>query len=1725
MRATTGFRNVFVLLAGFFLGLTIQAADPLRVFIRGGVKTHGPNQHDHPRFLGEWTTLLGERGVKVDGGMTFPSANQLAATDVVIIYAADGMNITGADRTHFEGFLRRGGGVVVLHDGVVAADQNEWCKSIIGGTWIWEKSAPGHTQTRWHEGDVGLFFVDQEHPITRGVSNFDWKDEVYNQLEMLPDVHVLAHSFIDVFNIWPQLWTYERTLQDGTAPYRAFVSIPGHEYDVFKTPHYRALLLRGIAWAGKRANADEFCRPEELGSLKYPAGGPRKATEAVAEMKLHPEFQVKLTADENVAEKIMSLDWDPQGRLWVVETPEYPGGRDVNKNDFKAYWNRLQDPAKYPVGGKMDRQPKDRISILTDTNGDGVMDQKTVFADGLELPTSLVFYKDGVIVSQAPDILWIRDTNGDGKADKMEVLYTGWGTFDTHAVINNLKWGMDGWIYGTVGYTRGDVRSGDGSRKFGQISAGAYRFRPDGSAVEQVSANGCNTWGLEITPDNEVIYTTATCGTPILHVVLPEKYLARGNVGGHPAWENVIEKNVIFPPFKEKRQPYVQIDWVDQWTAAAGALVYDGGAWPAKWGAEERYSFFMSEATMHLFHHQFLDWNGATLKGHKEDGRQETEFLTGGNDYWFRPIHARVGPDGAVYVVDFYNQIAVHNDTRGPAHGARNAAARPDRDHHFTRLWRVQHQEAKSLPTWSLNVQNPAGLVEMLSHPNGWVRGTANRLLTENPEALNTVQEALGQLIGNTSASIFGRVQALWLYQTLARTHDVEWSAEVARAVYSDASPAVRKNAIRVAAEFASDASLNSHLRSDGDSPNDVTREAVIAQLKDSNERVRMYALMAAGELPASRALTRAVVEAWPSLKNRWLQSAAVGAAAKEPLRYLEAAFQAPDPAFLADFIPHVTRVLANRGDGAEVGRLLAFLAGQPASADGLKAAVLNSLQANLAAGVRPALDEALVASMRALLAGERTAGSMLPLVARFEAAGRLTAEMKPAIGKAAQALQDPSLSDDVRGQVAANLMGIRSTDASVVPAVARLLSSAGNSEALRKRIVDILGNTPEGGRALVEVFGQLPVNLGEPAFGHIVKRAETANALVDQLAAKTLPLTLLGPARMHRLRTHGDQNVSRRANEVIDSLAGPEAKEKEALVSRYRPEVVKPGDVAKGKALYTVNCAGCHQYKDEGRNLAPNLNGMGAHGPEDLLIHILDPNRVVEANFLAYAIETKDGSSYNGVIERENASELVLRDAAADHVLRVSDIASKSSTGRSLMPEGFESLGADGLRDLLAYLCVDESRFRLIDLTRAFTASNSRGLFISPENVDETVTFNRYGLRRVEDVPFDVISPEKAVANVIVLKGGDRNSWSRRELPQRVEAKVGVAARRLHFLGGVAGWGAPLNEGANAARVTVHYADGAKQELLLKNGVEFADYNGRHNVPGSKPINWTVGRGQVRWFTKELNQRGVIDRLVFESYDNGVAPMFFAVTTDASDTSLLPGAAAPTVPAVPNLQWGNGLKTLIVGGGSSHDFNRFFGLADTATLNASGRITANYLEPLPGLAPLMHASDVLLLSNNQSFADDASRAAVFAHVNAGKGLVLVHPSLWYNWQKEWPQYNRELVGGGSRGHDRYGEFEVTVTEPNHPLLQGVPAKFTLSDELYYLEPDPAGTPIRVLATAYSAAKNKTYPQVYVVEHPKTRIAAITLGHDGVAHSHPAYQRLLKNAVLWTAKQDPASAK
>lgn len=318
-------KNLLVLaalLTAFCLPLSAQSEKPLRVFIRAGNKTHGPGQHDYPRFLKEWTELLNQRGAQASSSMEFPTREQLADADVLVFYCQNAGDITPEQRADLDQFLKRGGGIVVLHDGVCGHDPG-WFKTMVGGAW-------NYAHSKYFEGDISLYYLDHSHPITRDVSNFDFDDEMYWDLDLVPEAHVLAGSYQpddrnqqngrampSIYDIAPMMWTYEKD------NYRAFVSIPGHNYKSFNLPHFRAVLLRGIAWAGKR-DADLLVSKEELAALRYPEGGPTAPEEAAKKIVVAPGFNLSLVASEPLIEKPISMDWDAKGRLWIAETPEYP---------------------------------------------------------------------------------------------------------------------------------------------------------------------------------------------------------------------------------------------------------------------------------------------------------------------------------------------------------------------------------------------------------------------------------------------------------------------------------------------------------------------------------------------------------------------------------------------------------------------------------------------------------------------------------------------------------------------------------------------------------------------------------------------------------------------------------------------------------------------------------------------------------------------------------------------------------------------------------------------------------------------------------------------------------------------------------------------------------------------------------------------------------------------------------------------------------------------------------------------------------------------------------------------------------------------------------------------------------------------------------------------------------------------------------------------------------
>ena len=208
-------------------------------------------------------------------------------------------------------------------------------------------------------------------------------------------------------------------------------------------------------------------------------------------------------------------------------------------------------------------------------------------------------------------------------------------------------------------------------------------------------------------------------------------------------------------------------------------------------------------------------------------------------------------------------------------------------------------------------------------------------------------------------------------------------------------------------------------------------------------------------------------------------------------------------------------------------------------------------------------------------------------------------------------------------------------------------------------------------------------------------------------------------------------------------------------------------------------------------------------------------------------------------------------------------------------------------------------------------------------------------------------------------------------------------------------------------------------------------------------------------------------------------------------------------------------IKVLMVGGGSSHDFDKWYKGADDATLERDGLAEVTYTDEPTTILQYLGETDVLFLANNQPIADEATRKAIFAFADAGKGLVLAHPALWYNWN-DWPEYNKTMVSGGSRGHNAYGNFNVDLTE-KHPVTKGLPAHFSLDDELYYFKVDSAGPGIEILANA-SNAETDPFPSIFIVKNPKAKIVGIALGHDAASHELEAYQTLIRNAVKWAAK-------
>ena len=1507
------------------------------------------------------------------------------------MYAAEGGSIHGEERENLERYLARGGGIVVLHD-AVCGDDPHWFKTVVGGAWE-------HGHARWHEGSMGLYFDEVEHPITEGLANFDLDDEVYYELHLDPEARVIATSFRTPHRVEPQAWVLERD------DYRAFVSIQGHNHTTFSQPAWQAFVLRGIAWAGKR-HVDQLLSDDEVAALRYPEGGPTAPERAHESFELHPDFEIELVAAEPDVINPISIDWDERGRTWVALTPGYP-----YKEEFSGV------PAH------------DRIVILSD--GDGPKHVETVFHEGLDLVTSLLVWKDGAIVTAAPGIWYLEDTDGDDVADEAHLLYDGFGYGDTHATTSNMRLGLDGWVYATQGYSGGrsdDIQNAAGE-SFGAIRNGLFRFKPDGSAIELVSSYGSNTWGLDFGLDGELFFTMAN-GSHLRHVVLEEAVLADARVNGVNSWTHLPDHKQANRISTPDRSVYEQIDFVGGFTAAAGSLIYDGGTWPE----EYRGNHFVCEPTVNLVHRDVLESDGVTFVARKP---RDEEFLAS-TDLWFRPVHLRTGPDGALYVLDFYNQAAVHNDTRGPEHGPTNAAVRPDRDRTHGRIWRIDHKAPVA------ERRDERGELEEL-----WRRGRTG----STDERIGVVRDALA----------------------------------------SD-DPGVRASTARLA----------------GDLVHANAAAALVSQLIDvaldeTAPRARLRALVALADAQLDPDQLHALVGSYSGLKDDWTRSAAMRLFLSRP----QLSFGMAEHADEIDLLVELSRQLARRRNHEAIGDALVALENN-ASKDELLA-VLPVLSEGMA-GMEQRGHWSGTSALAGLLGADlEVAVATLPLVPYFvdEDYGLLAGVQKLS-SRLLAVVRDPNTSyDECRRALVTLFSNSWTKDEAISEAPAFLEAHVPLDVQLE--IIAGLATTGDAHAAtvLAAALPDLGASAREAAFDALLERPAWIPALLDVVESGDVGVHDLGPRRAHRLRSLDDEALAARARAALPTGSSASTAEK---VAELLPLVTAPADTARGKQLFAQECGICHVYGDEGASIGPELTGIGAHGVEELLGIVVDPNAEIDPAYLEYVAKTLDGRLVSGIVVRETPDRIVLRNTGGDVELRRDELESLRSSGLSLMPSGLETLGTDVIRDILAYLTEEYAGYQVLDLSVVASARSSGGLF-DPEHDWSGWRFAAYGVLDLDGVPFEVPDPELANdgLNVLALRGGASPSWkSRTDYPQRVEIPVGRLVERVHVLGGVGGWAYPWDgrTGEDVVTWTWIYADGERESVVLKNGVELADWIGRYEVPGSTLVEGLLASdspGQVRRFAMTPSRDVEVRAIELESAESHVSPVFVALTAELPGAPDRPQIEEPPLPDA---------DVWILGGGSHHDFARWFRDEDVALLTTEERAVA-YTELQGDVVRALESDDVLVLCTNQPLGP-ATRAKIEEHVAAGGALVGLHPGTWLNWP-DWTELG-ELLRAGAQSHEPLQAFRVELTDASHPAVAGVEREFELIDELYRLEV-PSSDAVRVLARGTSIQTGASYPVVWEALETPGRVLGITLGHDGRAHEHPAFRQLLRSALDWLEEE------
>jgi putative membrane-bound dehydrogenase-like protein len=951
------------------------------------------------------------------------------------------------------------------------------------------------------------------------------------------------------------------------------------------------------------------------------------STNAPASFQVKRGFRLELVAAEPMVAAPAALAFDERGRLFVAEMRDYPDRRE-----------------RSPHLGQ--------VRMLEDMDENGVFQTSTVYADNLPWPSAVACYAGGIFVAATPQVFYLKDSEDNGIADIVKVVFSGFGARpyspNPKALLNNFNWGLDNRLHCGMAGLDGVV-SVLSAAQIPSVELSGSDFAFDPRTLALVPEAGPGQTGMSF--DNRGRKFSCDSNRPLRLAMCEPRYLARNPFFPPPpllldaaspatviyrfpearlASEPAEGRNGAFtrqpralPAARPASEPAegdllpgegrpastnaLAAAWL---TDARGCVVYRGNTFPSNYLD----NVFVADPEAHLIHRFVLRENGLEVAAERAGDEQRTEFLVS-RDTSFRPVQIVNGPDGALYVADFQT------------------------GHESGRIYRIVPESFKRPVSPRLDQLNTHDLVVLLAQANGWQADTAARLLYErqDPAAVALLTNMLEH-----SRLPLARLRALHALEGLGALR----AAQVLGAL-KDGDARVREHAVLLAERFAASPDASEELW-----------EQLRAMAADSSARVRLQLAFTLGELPpADRNLLLANLLAQEP-DNPWMSGAVLSSLRDGAGQFLTAlAGVAPfgnTPAG-QQFLAQLAAMIGVRGKLEDVTQALDLLDRVPVSA-------------NLPYGMLLALGEGLHRS-----------GSSLRLV---DKQNRLQRFFDTALISAINENIPWALRAD-----AVHLLGISPLDyphsadwlrALLVPTGPYVLESA--VVAARGRCVDALV-APD----LIRFGAATGPALRNEAMMALLARAERARPLLAAIEAGNINAATLPSTCLNLLRTHEDPVVS----ELAVRLFGPVTQSRPNLVEQFEPALRLKGEVGHGHALFLARCAGCHRLGGEGRVFGPDLAGAKVRGKEAILRAILEPNREVQADYTTCVARSNEGQSLVGIKASQSASTLTLRQL--DGTLAVwllEDLQSIQTQSWSLMPEGLEQgLSLEDMADLLHYV------------------------------------------------------------------------------------------------------------------------------------------------------------------------------------------------------------------------------------------------------------------------------------------------------------------------------------------------------------------------------------------------------------------------------------------------------